>query len=224
MKTNEDLQRDVQSAIKWEPLLNAAEIGVTAKDGVITLTGVVDTYSKKLEAESAAKSVAGVKAVVEKIEVKFSSMYARKDDNQIATEVVNAIKSNWSIASDKVKVKIEDGWVTLDGELNWNYQKEAAKNAVKYLIGVMGVTNNIKIKPDTNDAIEQNDVEEAIERNWSLRNSDISVKVSGNKVTLTGIVASWYQKDEAGRIAWGTPGIYTVDNELIVEYDFALVD
>ena len=128
MKTNEELQKDVQDAIKWEPLLNAAEIGVTAKDGVITLTGSVNSYAKKSEAEMATKNVAGVKAVVEKIEIKFGSDWAKKDDNEIATEVLNAIKWDWEVPSDKIKVKVEKGWITLEGDVTWNFQKNAAKN------------------------------------------------------------------------------------------------
>jgi osmotically-inducible protein OsmY len=145
MKTNQELQTDVQNAIKWEPLLNAEEIGVTAKDGVVSLTGVVDSYLKKLEAENAAKKVIGVKALVEKIEVKFPSAWS-KSNVEIANEVLTALKLNWSVPKDKVTVKVEDGWVTLEGELPWNYQKKAAKSAIIYLAGVKGVTNNIKIK------------------------------------------------------------------------------
>jgi osmotically-inducible protein OsmY len=219
MKTNEELQKDVQNAIKWEPLLNAAEIGVTAKDGVVSLTGVVDSYSKKLEAENAAKSVAGVKAVVEKIEVKFTSTW-NKSDLDIANEVVTALKSNWVVPKDKVKVKVEGGWVTLDGELPWNYQREAAKNAVNYLSGVKGVTNNIKIKSEVHDEIEKEKVESALKLNWSLNSQNIKVKVSGTKITLTGTVSSWYQKEEAERIAWSTPGVWSVDNELFIEYGY----
>ena len=151
MKNNSELQTDVQNAIKWEPLLNAAEIGVTAKDGVVSLTGVVDSYAKKLEAENAAKKVIGVKAVVEKIEVKFPNSWT-KTNAEIANEVLSALKSNWSVPNDKVTVKVENGWITLEGELPWNYQKEAAKNAVNYLTGVRGVTNNITIKSETKDA------------------------------------------------------------------------
>lgn len=224
MKTNEELQKDVQNAIKWEPLLNAAEVGVTAKDGVITLTGVVNSYAKKSEAEMAAKNVAGVKAVVEKLEIKFGTDWAKKDDNEIATEVLNAIKWNWEVPADKVKVKVEKGWITLEGELTWNFQKEAVKNAVKNLLGVTGVSNKITIKPESHDKIEKTKVEDALSRNWSINTQDIDVSVSGTKVTLSGTVSSWYQKDEAGRIAWNTPGIWTVDNELEVEYDYALID
>lgn len=222
MKSNEDLQRDVQNAIKWEPLLHAAEIGVTAKDGVISLTGTVDSYAKKLEAEHATKNVAGVKAVVEKIEITGS--WGKITDNEIATEVLNALKWDWQVPNEKVKVTVEKGWITLGGELSWNYQKEAAEKSINNLTGVKGVTNDITIKPDNHDALEQKDVEDALERNWSINTNDITVKVSGTKVTLTGSVSSWYQKNEAGRIAWKTPGIWSVDNELEVEYDYSLVD
>jgi osmotically-inducible protein OsmY len=226
MKSNSELQKDVQDAIKWEPLLNAAEIGVTAKDGVVTLTGVVNSYAKKSEAEMATKNVAGVKVVVEKIELKFGTDWTIKDDNEIATEVLNALRWNWEVPTDKVKVKVkvEKGWVTLDGELTWNFQKDAAKNVVKNLLGVTGVSNNITIKPESHDKIEKSKVEDALSRNWSINTQDIDVSVSGTKVTLSGTVSSWYQKDEAGRIAWNTPGIWTVDNELEVEYDYALID
>ena len=217
MKSNSELQTDVQNAIKWEPLLNAAEIGVTAKDGVVSLTGVVDSYSKKMEAENAAKKVIGVNALVEKIEVKFPSSWT-KTNAEIANEVLSALKSNWSVPKDKVTVKVENGWVTLEGELPWNYQKEAAKSAVNYLTGVKGVTNNIKIKSEMHDVIEQEDVENAIGRSWAVDDNDISVKVSGTTVTLSGTVTSWYQKEEAGRIAWNTPGIWHVQNDLTVDY------
>lgn len=223
MKTNEELQKDVQSAIKWEPLLNAAEIGVTAKDGIITLTGVVNGYAKKMEAEMAAKNVAGVKAVVEKIEIKFESTSAKKDDNDIATEALSAIKGMWDLPTDKIKVKVEKGWVTLEGELSWNFQKNAAKNAIINLVGVLGVSNNITIKSYIDNAIEQKDVEDALKRNWTVNTQNVHVKVSGTKVILTGSVNSWHQKDEAERIVWNTPGIWLVDNELEVDYEYSMI-
>lgn len=224
MKSNEELQKDVQNAIKWEPLLNAAEIGVIAKDGVVTLTGTVNSYAKKSEAEMATKNVAGVKAVVEKIEIKFGNEWDKKDDSEIATEVLNAMKWNWEIPNDKLKVRVEKGWVTLEGDLRWNFQKDAAKNAIKNLLGVTGVSNNITIKAESDDKIEKTKVEEALRRNWSVNTQNINVSVSGTKVTLTGSVNSWYQKDEAGRIAWNTPGVWTVDNELEVEYEYSLIN
>lgn len=224
MKTNEALQNDVQNAIKWEPLLNAAEIGVTVKDGVVTLTGVVDNYTKKSEAEDAAKNVAGVKAVVEKIEVKLSSAYWQKDDNEIAAEVINAFKWNGRIPNDTIKVKVEKGWVTLEGEVQWQYEREAAKGAVKDLLGVTGVSNNITISADRKEAVEKEGIQNALKRNWSFYNSDINIEVSANKATLTGTVSSWYQKAEAGRIALNAPGVCSVANELSVDYALSLAD
>jgi osmotically-inducible protein OsmY len=222
MKTNEELQKDVQDAIKFQPLLHAAEIGVTVKDGIVSLTGVVDGYFKKTEAENAAKNVAGVKAVVENITIKYTNY--TKNDNDVATEVLKALNDSWSVPTDKVKIKVENGWVTLDGELPWNYQREAAKTAINYLMGVKGITNNIKIKSEVHDAIEQKDVEDALARHWSINSKDIKVKASGTNVTLTGNVTSLYQKEEAGHIAWNTPGVWSVDNKLEVEYDYSYVD
>ncbi len=218
MKTNEALQMDVQNAIKWEPLLHAAEIGVTAKDGVITLTGVVDSYAKKTEAENAAKNVTGVKAIAEEIEVNYGSLF-KKNDTEIANEVLNAWQWNWEVPNDKIKVKVESGWVTLEGELEWNYQKDAAKKAVANLTGVKGVSNNITIKSESKDAIEKSAVESALARSWSINDHDVKVNVAGNKVKLTGIVHSLYQKEEAGRLAWNAPGVRAVDNELVVIYN-----
>ena len=222
MKTNSELQADVQNAIKWEPLLHAAEIGVTAKDGVVSLTGEVDSYTKKMEAENAAKKVIGVKALIEKIEVKIPSKWV-KTDSEIVEEVFKALKKTWTLPKDKVTVKVENGWVSLEGELPWNYQREDAKSAVRYLSGVKGVNNNIKIKSESHDALEQKDVEKALRRS-AIDDSEINVKVSGTTVTLSGSANSWYQKEEAERIAWKTPGIWHVNNELEIDYYYVLVD
>jgi osmotically-inducible protein OsmY len=218
MKTNEDLQKDVQDAIKWEPLLNAAEIGVIAKNGVVTLTGIVDSYAKKIEAETAAKSVVGVKAVVEKIEVKFSNTF-KKSDTDIANDALKGFRSTWDVPDDKIKITVENGWATLEGEVPWNFQRVAARNIVNNLIGVKGVTNNIKIKPNIQDAIEQREIEHALARNWAVDDEEIHVHVSGSKVKLDGVVHSFFQKEEAARIAWNAPGVLTVDNELVIEYN-----
>jgi len=197
--------------------LNAAEIGVTAKDGVVSLTGVVDSYAKKMEAENAAKKVIGVNALVEKIEVKFPNSWS-KPMLKLLHEVLTVLKSNWEVPNDKITVKVEDGWVTLEGKLHWNYQKEAAKRAINYLTGVKGVTNNITIKSKIHDLIEQKDVENAIRRSLPFEDNDIKVKVAGTTVTLSGTVNSWYHQGEAGRIAWKTPGIWNVKNDLTVDY------
>lgn len=220
MKTNSELQKDVQDAIKWEPLLHSAEIGVIVKDGVVTLTGTVDNYAKKMEAENATKKVNGVKAVVENIDVVFPNSI-KKTDAAIATSVLSALKADWSVPDDKITVKVEDGWVTLEGKLAWNYQKEAARNAIKYLAGVKGVVNSIKIHADLHDKIEEKAIKKALKRSV-IDDSDIEVVVSGTTVTLKGVVNTFFAKDEAERIAWKTPGIWHVKNELAVEYEYAL--
>ncbi len=221
MKTDSQLQQDVMAQLKWEPLLRAAEIGVSAKDGVITLSGFVDSYAKKSEAEDAVKKVVGVKAVVEKIEVKYASNWAKRDDSDVAAEIINAFKWNWEVPADKVRAKVEGGWVTLEGELEWKYQSDAATRAVKSLLGVTGVSNNIRIKARAGDAIEKADIVSALARNWSTADNDIVVDVSDHKAILSGTVDSWYQRDEAGRIAWNAPGVWNVENNLAVEFDYS---
>jgi osmotically-inducible protein OsmY len=221
MKNNQELQTDVQNAIKWQPLLHAAEIGVTVNDGVVTLTGTVDNYSKKMEAENAAKNVAGVNAVVEKIEVDFKNSWDKKNDNDIAKEILNAFKCNWQIPNDKIQVKVENGWIVLSGELNWNYQKEEAKNTIKNLEGIVGVSNNITIKAESLDAMEKQAIEHHLQRSWALNANDIKVKVNGTNVTLEGTVGSLFEKEEAARITWKTPGIWNLDNNLQVKYSYS---
>jgi osmotically-inducible protein OsmY len=219
MKTNVELQKDVQDALKWEPLLKASDISIIVKDGVVSLTGVVDSYAKKKEAENAAKKVLGIKSIVENIEVKFPSSWS-KSDTEIAEEALIAFKLNSSVPAENVSVKVENGVVTLSGEIPWNYQREAAKNAINYLVGVKNVINNILIKTEKPEAIEQKDVENAISRNgWYNGTNNIKVSVLGTKVALSGTVNSWYQKDEATRIAWNTPGIRQVKNDLVVDFE-----
>jgi len=222
MKTNEELQRDVQNAIKWEPQLHAAEIGVTAKDGVVTLMGTVDAYYKKIEAENAAKNVDGVKAVVEEIEIKYSSN--TKSDEDIAKDVLKALIDNWTVPQEKIQVKVEKGWVTLEGEVSWNYQKEAATKSISHLTGVKGVTNRVKIKSEVENEIEKKNIIRALANNWSLHSENILVRVDGTKVMLTGAVSSLYQKDLAEKIVWKTPGIWSVDNQLVVEHKDAITE
>lgn len=219
MKSNDELQKNVQNAIKWEPLLNNAEIDVTAKDGVITLTGTVDHYLKKTEAENAAKNVIGVKAVIEKIEVNYGDDL-KKEDSEIALEIANAIKLNPDLPNDELNVKVENGWVVIDGDVKWNFQKDFAKRTIINLSGVRGVTNRVQVKQDAaNERVERTAVEEALKRSWSINAEEIHVKVTGDQVRLTGVVRSIYQRDEAGRLAWNAPGVGSVENELSVEYN-----
>jgi osmotically-inducible protein OsmY len=222
MKNNEQLQMDVLEAIKWEPQLNAAEIGVIVHDGIVTLTGTVDNYSKKIAAESATKNVAGVKAVVEKIDVKYSN-FGVKTDDEIANEVLKSLKNHWNVPDEQIKIEVEDAWVTLNGDVTWNYQRVAAKDAIDNLPGVKGVINNIKIRANAITELEKRLIEKALNRHWSINADDIDVEVIGSKVILSGKVTSMYQKEEAGNIAWKTPGVLSVDNNLVVEYNYDYV-
>lgn len=214
MKTNEVIQKRVQDAIAWEPLLDAAAIGVTVKDGIVTLTGTVDNYTKKLEAENTAKKVAGVKAVVEKIEIDYN--HSVRTDQDIAADAIEALKWSVSVPDDKLKIIVSKGWVYLQGIVEWNYQKHTAKKAVEAIPGVKGVINSIQIKSTDFDKIEKRAIERAIQRNSSLYDKDIEVAVSGNVVTLTGTVNAHFQKEEAERIAWNSPGVWTVNNQLAI--------
>lgn len=218
MKTNEELQKKILEAINWEPLLSGAEIGVLVIDGVVTLTGSVNSYVKKEEVEKAARNVLGVKAVVEKIEVVLNDQ-THKSDNEIASEIINAFKWHWDIPNERVQVRVENGWVYLSGSLEWNYQKEAAKKAVRVLIGVKGIVNNIMIISLSKDRINKKDIEDAIERNRIIANTAITVEVLDNSVTLKGNVESWFEKNEASRIAWKAPGVLEVKNNLHVDLE-----
>lgn len=218
MKSDEVLQKDVQEAIKWEPLLHAAEIGVTSQNGIITLSGTVDSYIKKSEAEHATKNVAGVKAIVEEINVKLPLSDIR-DDTDIAREIINNLSSSWAVPKDKVKMKIENGWVTLEGVVFWNYEKQGAFQAVRGVTGVKGITNRILIKSGNHDDIERRNIENALNRNSSLNGLDIRVRVVGHSITLRGHAYFLFQKEEAERIAWNAPGVWNVDNEIDVQYN-----
>ncbi|HET7003820.1 MAG TPA: BON domain-containing protein [Puia sp.] len=222
-ESNDELQQDVQDAIQWETSLNTSQIGVIAKDGVVTLTGTVDSYAKKLEAEEAAKNVKGVKAVVVKLDIKFGSDYEKKDDSEIAGDIIQAAKWNWDIPKDKIKAKVENGWVTLEGEVDYNYQRDAIEDLVKNHSGITGVTNNIAIE-ESDDQIEKKDIEKALRRNWFIDDSHIVVTVSDHEVTLNGSVESWYERRKAERIAYNAPGVWNVNNQLVIAYDYEFVD
>jgi len=216
MKTNQDIANDIQEAIQWEPLLKDTKIAVSVTDGVATLTGIVDGYLKKSKAEEVAKGVTGVKAVVEKIAVQFINETDR-NDQEIALEAIQALKKDGQVPHDRIKVTVENGWVTLTGNVPWNYQKEAARNAVRHLDGVKVFTNDIRIQPESPDELEQEDVQRAFRRSASLYDQDIQVYVTENNVTLNGVVNSWYQKEEAERMAWNAPGVLAVANELVID-------
>jgi len=216
MKTDSQIQKDVMDELKWQPFLNSSEIGVAVKNGIVTLSGIVDSFSKKLEAEGAAKKVAGVKAIAEDIQIGVSPVY-HKTDAELAEAVVNALKWDSVVPDDKIQVKVEDGVVTLQGELEWQYQRSSATIAVQHLAGVRSVANLITIKPKLSPSELERKIAAAFQRTALLDAGKVNVSTAGSSVTLTGKVRSFAERDDAEDVAWAAPGVYQVQNKLIVE-------
>ena len=218
MKTDAELQRHVMTELKWEPTIHEAEIGVAVKDGVVTLSGTVDSYGKKWAADRAARRVWGVKEVIEEIKVTLAGSYKRPDKD-IAESATKVLDWNLWIPSDRVKVMVQDGRITLSGDVDWYYQKERAEDAVRHLVGVLGVINSITIKPPVKAIEVKNRIEDALKRNARLllAAQKIQVEVSGSKVILRGNVGSWADRDEAAHAAWSAPGVWEVENKLTVK-------
>lgn len=216
MRRDSEIQANVIAALKWEPFLNASEIGVAVKNQVVTLSGSVDTYSKKSAAESAARKVTGVRAVALDIDVKLSDNGLRSD-TEIADAVLNALKWNTQVPDEKIKIKVEDGWVTLDGELEWAYERTAAYSAVNNLYGVKGIINNLKIVSATQPNEIKKNISEAFKRSATLNANKIRVETLNNKVTLSGQVNSLAEKMDAEDAAFAAPGVTEVENNILVE-------
>jgi osmotically-inducible protein OsmY len=214
-KTDKQLQHDVLAELRYEPRINAAQIGVAAQDGVVTLTGEVTFYREKLAAERAAKRVAGVHAVVNEIKVVRSDDERLSDEN-IAEAALHALKWNILVPSKNITVSVSDGWVTLEGEVRWQFQKTAAEEAVRYLEAVTGVTNHIRVRPRASPDSVKEGIEAALKRNAEVDAQRITVTVDGSKVMLRGIVTSFAEREEAERAAWAAPGVSEVVNLIIV--------
>jgi osmotically-inducible protein OsmY len=213
MKTDMELQQDVMNELKWEPTLKAAEIGVAVKDGIVTLSGYVDSYVKKLVAERAAARVFGVRAVAEAIQVRLPGSLQRSDED-IAGMVVNVLDWNVLVPHDRVKVHVQDGVVTLSGEVDWGYQKFAAGEAVHHLMGVVWLNNQITVKPTIKPQDIKDKIVSAFQRNALLDSRRIKIETSGGKVILSGSVRSWGERAEAQWAAWAAPGVFEVENDI----------
>ena len=215
MKTDAQLQQDVNAELNWEPSVNAAQIGVQVKDSIVTLTGHVDSYGEKWNAERAAQRVCGVKALAVEIELNLPAL-TQRNDADIARTVENALEWIVYLKKDSVKVMVEQGWVTLSGEVEWEYQRKTATAAMRYLMGVRGVSDQITIKPKATVVAIKASIESALKRRAIIDSQSIQVSVSGGDVTLSGSVQSWPERDMARHSAWGTLGVrHVIDNMTI---------
>jgi osmotically-inducible protein OsmY len=215
MSHDSHLQRAVLAELNWEPSVAAAHIGVAADEGVITLTGHVESYAQKHAAETAARRVKGVLAVAENIEVQIP-FERKRDDGRIAVAILDRLAWDVSIPRDAVSVTVEKGWVTLTGEVGWHYQKDAAEQDVRRLYGVRGLSNQITLKPIVNSASISGDISCALHRTWLPDPEAVLVTAVGGKVRLTGNVHSWHARQVAAETAWGAPGTIDVENLLAV--------
>jgi osmotically-inducible protein OsmY len=217
MKTDSQLQSDVIAELAWEPSIHSEDIGVEVKGGVVTLAGHVGTYAEKLHAERAAMRVFGVKALAVEVDVRIAGISARTDSD-IARTVENVLQWTTFLPKDSVKIKVEGGWVTLSGEVSWEYQRKAAVDAVRYLMGVKGLSDSIVIKPALSAPLVKADIEAALKRRAHKDSNSISVSVNGSDVTLSGSVHNWSDRDLATHTAWGTPGVRNVINNTTLSY------
>jgi osmotically-inducible protein OsmY len=216
-RSDQEIQQDVLEEFRWEARLKPNEIGVIVKDGIVTLTGWVDSYGKKWAAEEAALRVRGVKAVANDIEVRLPGSSERTDD-EIAAAAVRALQWDSLVPGDKIKVTVSKGWVTLEGEVEWQFQKQDAERDVRNLWGVKGVTNLITVKPRIKPSDVKEKIEQALIRSAKTDADRITVDVEGSRVTLVGKVHSYAEKEEAERAAWQAPGVTSVKNEIRVSY------
>jgi osmotically-inducible protein OsmY len=215
MSDDKHLKQAVLDELKWEPSVNAAQIGVTTRDGIVTLMGSVESYAEKHAAETATLRVKDVKAVAEEIEVKLP-FSVKHGDAEIADAAANRLAWNVSVPKDAVKVAVSKGWVTLTGDVHWHYQHDAAADAVRTLWGVTGVSNQIAIKPQANAANIKSDIMVALNRSW-FSPEKIDVSAYDGKVTLTGTVEYWDERALAGTTAWAAPGVTSVTNDIRVD-------
>lgn len=214
MSNDTELQEAVLAELAWEPSVSAAHIGVTARDGVIMLSGHVQRFAEKQAAEAAVRRVKGVKAVAEELVVKLPDA-TRRDDDDIAQAAIARLAWNSTLPSEAIQITVQNGWITLAGEVEWGFEHDAAAQDVRRLWGVVGVTNNIRVKSRVNTFNLSSDITRALHRSW-LDPKGVKVTADGGRVTLTGYVDSWNDRALAGSTAWAAPGATDVENHLII--------
>jgi len=216
MKTDMQLQRDVIEELAWQPNVREAEIGVACKNGVVTLSGFVDSYAQKYAAGRAAEHVIGVRAVADDLQVKLPRAFVRSDTD-IAHAAVTALKWDVEVPDSRIQVLVDDGWVSLDGAVDWQFQRSATEKAVRYLTGVKGVINRISVQQPKVSAYEVNQrIEQALKRSAAVDADRITVDAKNGKVVLRGTVRSWAEREDAERAAWAAPGVSEVNDEIAV--------
>lgn len=216
MKSNSDLQQDVIDELRWDPSTRDCEIGVAAKDGVVTLSGEVASYAQKLAAEAAAERVAGVRALAEDLKVKLPSSMERSDTD-LAHACLNALKWDVDVPDEGLHLKVENGWVTVEGSVGTHFQRQAAERAVRYLTGVKGIINHAAVKPSGVSTTEVGrKIKAALHRSAELDASRIQVEAHDGRVTLKGTVRSWAERTDAERAAWSAPGVTAIDDQIVV--------
>jgi osmotically-inducible protein OsmY len=217
MKTDDQLQQDVIEELKWEPSVNDTQIGVSVKDGIVTLSGHVSNFAEKWNAENAAKRVSGVKALAIEIDVSLPGS-SHRNDVDIARSVENILAWSTYLPQDHVKVIVEDGWITLTGEVDWEYQKQALSAPIRYLLGVKGVSDNIAIRPAVSSSVVKSEIEAALRRRARINAHNVSVDVHEANVTLSGTVDNWSERELVRHTAWGTPGVRKVVDNITIAW------
>lgn len=215
MRPDDDIKRDVEAELRWDPVLGDADIAVAVKDGVVTLTGFVRRMRQQRDAEDAAKHVAGVLGVANDIEVRWPLIHPRPDP-EIARDAVTQIEEELPTSWEQIRLTVQEGWVTLEGAVEWHYQRENTEIAVLGVRGVKGIKNLIQIKPRVEPGNIRQEIERAFMRSAEIDANRITVKVEGREVILTGIVRSWADREEAERTAWRAPGVAKVDNRIVI--------
>jgi osmotically-inducible protein OsmY len=215
MRLDADIKRDVEDELRWDPSIDATDIGVAVHNGVVTLSGFVRSYAEKTEAERAAKRVAGVVGVADDLEVRLPALDERPDP-EIVRDAISALKAELPFSSENIRVIAKNGWLTLEGEVEWNYARATAASVVKRVRGVKGVTNSIALKPKATPYEVRRKIEDALRRSAELDASRITVEATGSEVILRGTVRSWAEREEAERAAWAAPGVTRVDDRITV--------